>query len=172
MNLTDRWYFGKHHQFHAKGDTFLLPSKGEFKNSSSHVYSLQTSFIIPFSNIISYPNTLHFPHPGIATFICLISNAKLSPSQFSLYLILRWHLKTVSKLHSIVREPETLTLCLHFLINGLVPSAREWAGKLFALKSMLMQPTSGASDLSEDRWYNARSFPKLLRCPAFLGFYY
>lgn len=47
-------------------------------------------FIIPISEVFSYPPSLHFPHLRIAKLISLTSNAKYNPSQrlrFSLYLI-------------------------------------------------------------------------------------
>lgn len=134
--------------FPTKGDYSLLSSKRDVKNASSQVYSIQTSFIIPISEVFSYPNTLHFPPPEMARFISLIRKCQTQPftkaTIQSIASALCWCPKTASKLNFTVRKPESLTLYLHFL-HGLVPSSSEWAENHSGAKSVLMHPTSRAA---------------------------
>lgn len=80
-----------------------------------------------------------------------------------------WCLKTMSKLHFIIREPETLTLYLHFFINGLVSSSGEW-GENTLLQSQrwcILQVGLQMDQRKDAAWI----FLKLLCCLALLIYF-
>lgn len=137
---------------------FILPAKGDIyfchpRETLRTPAPMSTLFRLHLLSLL----LKYFPTPTAYIFVIqelprsflwlAIPNSALHKGYNSpIPYILSWGLKTISKLHFIVREPETLTLRLHFLIHGLVPSSGEQAGKYFASNSLLLHPRGGALD--------------------------